>query len=313
MKEQLIINGNGDIREVVQSALISHPDKKEPHFEPRQWLDSAIEQQRQRHEYETSQNEATVRIQTGLPWTGIFFTGDWHLGSDKVDYVLWDKHQSLVLETPGLYEAIIGDERDNFVKPKFRNGLFEGVWNPDQQAKFVQWWLTHLNDNDKIIARVGGNHDAWTWDQSGINLESLWYRDMKSPLLRTGGFVHTYFNDTFYEIYLHHGLTRFNSSFNPSHAVKRAREFMGDFDVGAMGHVHLAESTHSWTGLDDKHHDFIQLRTGTYKMDDQYARSLQLGRGQPPGATVLFNTRERRMIAFSSLESAVIVLSALNK
>lgn len=313
MKEQLIINGKGDIKDVVQTALIGHPDKKYSIFEPRKWLETAIDQQRHRQEFDNSQSSATVKIETALPWVGVFFTSDWHLGSDKVNYELWDKHQTLVLETEGMYEAIVGDERDNFVLPKFKNGLFEGVWNPEEQARFIKWWLEQLNDNDKIIARVGGNHDNWTWDQSGIHLDTLWYSDMKSPLLRNGGFVHTYFNDIFYELYLHHGLSRFNSSFNPNHATKRAYEFQGKFDVGAMGHTHVSETAHGWRNNDEQQHDYVQLRTGTYKMDDQYARMLQLGRGQPPGATVLFNTKERKMIAFSSLESAVEVLNSLNK
>jgi hypothetical protein len=313
MKEQLIINGQGDTKDIQQSSLISHPDKKHPFIEPQKWLQSAIEDQRQRTEMDVSQNEATVKIQTGLPWVGIFFTGDWHLGSDKVNYELWDHHQTLVLETPGLYEAIVGDERDNFVLPKFHQGLFEGVWNPEQQAEFITWWLFHLDEQDKVIARCGGNHDGWTFSQSGLNLETLWSKQMKSPLLRTGGFVHTFFNEVKYDLYLHHGLSIFNSTFNPNHATKRAYEFQGKFDVGAMGHTHVSEIAHGWRNNDSQQHDYVQIRTGTYKMDDQYARSKQLGRGQPPGATVLFNTKNREMMPFANLEVAVKVLESLNK
>jgi len=312
MKTKLIINKHGDFEEIVPSGFINSPDKKIQTPSHDTYLTRMIDQQRARNAIETSQNEATVRIETGLPYVGIFFNGDWHLGSDKVDYGLWDQHQTLVLQTPGMYEAIVGDERDNFVNPRFRSGLYEGLLNPEEQAEYVKWYMEKLDDNGKIIARVTGNHDFWTWEGSGINFETFWYHTMKSPLLRNGGFVHTWINEVFYELYLHHGQSIFNSNFNPNHATRRSFEMMGPFDVGALGHKHVSEVAHGYRNSDSKQTDCIMLRTGTYKLEDQYARSRQLGRGMPPGATVLFNTSTRHMIPFARLEDAVEILGRLN-
>ena len=310
---QIVINDKGDTRQIQESALITHTDKKIQTPIQRTWIEKAIDVQRQREAVDTSQNEASVKLETGLPYIGILFTGDWHLGSDKVDYSMWDKHQSLVIDTPGLYEAIVGDERDNFVNPKFRQGLFEGLLNPEEQAILVKEYLQVLDDKNKIIARVGGNHEGWSWMQSGINFETFWYQTMKAPILRNGGFVHLSVNEVKYELYLHHGLSLFNSNFNPNHATRRAYEFQGAFDVGAMGHKHMSEVAHGWRESDSKQHDVLFLRTGTYKLNDQYARSLQLGRGQPPGSTVIFNTETKNMMGFAKLEDAVKVLNSLNK
>ncbi|OGO14253.1 MAG: hypothetical protein A2Y53_03865 [Chloroflexi bacterium RBG_16_47_49] len=313
MNKELIINGHGDTKAVTVSAFITHDDKKIQVPPGNSFLEQMLEQQRNREAIEVSQDEATVHIDTGLPWIGIYFTGDWHIGSDDVDYQLWDQHQTKVLETPGMYEAIIGDERDNFVTPKFKTGLYKGLLNPEEQANYIKWYMEKLDSLDKIVARVTGNHDFWTWDTSGLHFESFWYNSMKSPLLRNGGFVHLYVNGVPYELYLHHGQSLFNSNFNPNHATRRAYEFQGKFDVGAMGHSHVAEAAHSWKGADSNQHDVIFLRTGTYKLSDQYARSKQLGRGQPPGATVLFNTAERKMMAFADVEDAIMVLNQLNQ
>jgi predicted phosphodiesterase len=308
----LITNSQGKTIEVPQTALLNHPDKKITTPTNNTWLTTAIETQRQRESTEVQQNEASVTIQTGLPYIGIFFTGDWHFGSDKVDYALWDKHQSLVINTPGLYEAVVGDERDNFVDPRFRSGLYEGIFNPEQQAIYIKEYMQELDKQDKIIARVGGNHDFWTWEGSGINFETFWQRDMKSPILRNGGFVHLKTNEVKYELYLHHGQSLFNSNFNPNHATRRAYEFQGEFDVGAMGHKHMSEVAHGWRGADSKQKDVLFLRTGTYKLADQYSRSRQMGGGQPPGATVLFNTQTRDMMGYAKIEDAVKVLGLLN-
>lgn len=312
MSTRLVIDGKGNEKPVVESATIDYPDKKIIPSSPELWLENMIDQQRIRKSFEHSQNEASVTIETGLAYVAILFTGDWHFGSEKTDYVLWDKHMTLVRQTPGVYMCIIGDERDNFVTPKYRSGLFEGLLNPQNQADFIIWYLRQLDEKRKIIARVGGNHDHWTWEASGINLETFWYREMSAPLLRNGGFVHMMLNSQPYDLYLHHGVTRFNSSFNPSHRIKRAREFMGSFDCGVMGHSHVTEIAHSFTGLDSKEYDFVQVSVGTYKRDDQYARSKNLGRGQLPGTTVLFNTSKRKMMPFVDLEIALEVMKALN-
>jgi len=313
-RERLIINGRGITREVIQSTTVEAPDKKQVQTPTRRSvLTRMIDDQRARRAEEVSQDEATVKIKTGLKRIGILFTGDWHIGSDKTDYETWDRHQTLVAETPGMHEAIVGDERDNFVTPKFRQGLYEGVLNPQEQANFVMDHLKDLDAKDKIVARVGGNHDNWTWEGSGIDFESFWYRGMKSPLLRNGGFVHLEVNDVKYEVYLHHGQSLFNSNFNPNHATRRAYEMQGEFDIGALGHKHVSEVAHGYKGSDSKQKDVLFVRTGTYKTADQYSRSKQLGRGQPAGATVVLDTRKRHMMGFRRVEDAVEVMNALNE
>jgi hypothetical protein len=207
---------------------------------------------------------------------------------------------------------VVGDERDNFVIPKFASARDEHVLTPQQQAEYVKWHLKRLDEKGKILARTTGNHESWTWSFSGIHLEHFWHHEMQSPLLENGGFMHLNINETPYEFYLHHGISLFNSNFNPNHATKRAYEFQGPFDVGALGHHHTAEVAHGYRWSDQYQKDYVQFRVGTYKLDDQYARSKQLGRGQPPGATVLLSSVERHMIPLIKLEDAVDVLEALN-
>jgi hypothetical protein len=311
-KPEIVINAKGDTAEVSGSTPPEFFDKKINPKSYDSYLEQMVNEQRMRREYDPSQNEATIQIQTHLPWIGLFMTGDWHLGSERTDYTGWQRDQNTVMETEGLYECIVGDERDNFVIPKYATGRDEHLINPQQQAEFIEWHLKTMDNAGKIIARCGGNHDGWTWMMSGIHLENFWYRSMKSPLLENGGFVHLSANDAKYDVFLHHGLSRFNSSFNPNHATKRAFEFQGPFDIGAMGHVHVAETAHGYRWSDQYQKDYVQMRTGTYKLDDQWARSMNMGRGQPAGSTVLISTEEKRMLPFLKLKDAVMVLDALN-
>lgn len=312
MKPELVVNANGDTKQVRGTIHPDFTDKKILPDSYQPYLEQMVNEQRMRREYDPSQNEASIHLESGNPWIGLFMTGDWHLGSERTDYMGWQKDQNIVMETDGLYECIVGDERDNFVIPKFATGRDEHLINPQQQAEFIEFHLKKMDDAGKILARCGGNHDGWTWQMSGIHLEHFWFKDMKAPLLENGGFVHLTVNDTLYDIFLHHGLSRFNSSFNPNHATKRAFEFQGPFDIGAMGHVHVAETAHGYRWSDSYQRDYVQMRTGTYKLDDQWARSMNMGRGQPAGSTVLISTEEKRMMPFLKLEDAVMVLEALN-
>lgn len=289
-------------------------DKKQGGVDPERILQIMTDHSRLRQEASTTQHEAKIKLDTSSPWIAVFFTGDWHIGSENVDYQLWNKHMEMVANTDNLFMCVIGDERDNFVFAKFITGMFEAVASPQEQAEFVKLHLQRLDQKGKILGRCGGNHDGWTWGNSGQSLEHYWYQQMESPLLRDGGFLHLDVNgaENLYTLYIHHGITMFNSQFNPNHAMKRAFEFQGPYDVGAMGHTHVAEVAHSYRWQDSYAKDYVQLRTGTYKAEDPYARQRSLGRGQPPGSTVLLSTVERHMIPFARLEDATMVMDALN-
>jgi hypothetical protein len=311
--ERIIINGKGKEKTIRGAIDPEFSDKKVVSPDKSSYLHQMIHEQKMRREHDPGQNEATSRIKTRLSWVGIFMTGDWHIGSERTDYQLWDKHQRMVYETDGLYECIVGDERDNFVIPKYVTGRDEHLINPHQQAEYVEWHLKRMDKKGKILARTGGNHDGWTWMMSGIHLEHYWYREMKSPLMENGGFLHLFLNDMEYTIYLHHGISLFNSNFNPNHATKRAFEFQGPFDAAALGHHHTAEIAHGYRWNDSYQKDYVQFRVGTYKLDDQYARSKQLGKGQPPGVTLLLNTKERKMIPLLKLDEAIDTMEGLNE
>ncbi|MBI5357206.1 hypothetical protein HZB78_06380 [Candidatus Collierbacteria bacterium] len=295
-----------------EEKLVVFPDRKETKVDYEAHLKSVIEQQRLRKEADASQEVAHVEIKTNLDYALVVGSGDWHIGSENTDYKLFDSHMKAIKDTEGVYAVMVGDEKDNFVLPKFRSGLFEGVLNPQQQADMVKGILGGLEEKDKILARVSGNHDEWTWTESGVELSNFWHNEMKSPLLRNGGFVHLKLNEVDYTLYLHHGKSLFNSNFNPNHASKRAFEFQGPYDAMFSGHTHVAEAAHSWRWADEFKKDYVQVRTGTYKTKDPYARAKQLGEGQPPGACILMSTEDKRMMPFLKLEDGIEALKAIN-
>lgn len=319
MKEapRLVINPQGDEREVPAAGVnrtpqVAYPDKKQVVFNVKTHFANMAEQQRLRKEAEAGQQKCEVEITTNLPFVLVMGTSDWHLGSEHTDYDLFWRHYNLIKDTPGVFVNVIGDERDNFVTPKLRAGLFEGVMNPQQQADMIRELLKDWDDSGKVLARVGGNHDGWGWEQSGVALENYWYREMKSPLMKVGGFEHLKVNGVEYLGFLHHGISIYNSTFNPNHASRRAFEMQGPYDFMMSGHVHQSEVAQGWRWSEEFAKKVIMCRTGTYKTEDTYSKSRQFARGQQPGACILFSSEEKRMMGFNSLEDGIEVMQAMN-
>ena len=148
---------------------------------------------------------------------------------------------------------------------------------------------------------------------SGQRIENYWFKEMKSPLMNTGGFEHLKVNDIEYLGWLHHGLSVYNSTFNPNHASRRSFEMQGPFDFSMMGHTHTSEVAQAWRWSEEFAKPVVMLRTGTYKTEDAYGKSKQFPRGQMPGTCILFSTQEKKMMGFSDLESGITVLKALTE
>ena len=313
MKDKLTYVTPQDVGELPPpKTKITFADKKKVIFDSASHIKAVIEEQKLRGEADPSQNRCEVRIKTDLPFILVVGSSDWHLGSEHCDYEMFWKHYNLIKDTDGVFVNIIGDERDNFVMPKLRAGLFEEVLNPQQQADLFQGLLQGWDDKGKILARCGGNHDNFSWMEVGVNIENYWYQDMKSPLMRVGGFEHLKLNKIEYVGWLHHGLSVYNSTFNPNHASRRSFEMQGPFDFSMMGHTHQEEVSMGWRWSEEYAKRVCMVRTGTYKTDDTYAKSRQFPRGQEPGACILFDTREKRMMGFDNINSGIEALVAMN-
>ena len=75
-----------------------------------------------RDDMSTSQGHAKIKLDVkDRGQIAIVFTADWHLGSAGIDYDTFLRNMEYIIDTPNLYMAIIGDERDNFL-PGFKSG-----------------------------------------------------------------------------------------------------------------------------------------------------------------------------------------------
>jgi len=296
--------------EVNQQVMkIEFPDKKEPTFNYRDFLKTAIDLQRQKKDKEVSQLEATVKIYTDKPFA-ISFTSDWHLGSPYTDYEAILRHMDLWLRVPNMFIAPLGDITDNFVIAAIKSGMLSTLFSPQDQHDVAQQMFTELGQ--KVLFAEGGNHEGFTSGEVGLDLAASFYKGLKCPYLREGGGVNIIVNDFItYRIYAKHRY-RYFSSLNVTNSVKRMHDMESPFDVGVIGHYHVPtfEHSHRWSGAMQK--DTIFIVTGSYKVDDRWTREMGFAaRGTIGCPTVIFFPNQKKMLPFRYVEDAAVMMESL--
>lgn len=284
-------------------------DKKRSVFDVLEYLQHKIREQDILHRKDSGQGEATIHIHTDKPFA-VAFSADWHLGSAGVDYATFLDHVRLILETPNLFVGTVGDLVDNFVKSRMKSAMLHALFGPQEQYDVVREIFRMLGD--KMLWHADGNHDAWTDDESGVNMLGMMLSEAVAnvPYLPYGGGINLVVNDgkVVYRIFAKHKY-RFNSSFNATHGNKRMHELESPYDVGVTAHTHnpSVEHTHRWNGVYGK--DIIHIVCGTYKVSDPYAAANGYGQSSWIAVpVVVFYPDEKRMIPFYHLEDAVEIL-----
>jgi len=292
-----------------QKMEINFKDKKKKEFDWKKFLHSAIDMQQQRKEKSISQDEAKIEITTDFPFA-IAFSSDWHLGAEGVDYTSFLRHVDLITSVPNLFVGILGDLADNFVQSSKKGGMLSALFPPGDQQDVIKQIFEELGRN--VIFKTSGNHDNWSFLEAGIDFAKYLYSQTnEAPYLREGGGIDLVVNDEIeYRIYAKHKY-RYNSSFNLTHSVKRMFEQESPFDVGVLAHHHTPaiEQVSRWSGKYQR--DIVCIRTGTYKIDDKWAKEQGYIGAQIGVPTVVFFPNEKRLIPFRRIEDAVVFLETI--
>ncbi len=218
------------------------PDLKDFPTDSGAMWDKLIDWQDEVNQWDVSQDEATVEIDTDLP-IGIVFRADWHLGNENTDHKLFRQHCRCIADMPGLYDIEAGDLMDGFIKPTMPEGMHEALARPRMQRHLV--WDTCNQLRGKVIAVVGGQHDHWGIHQADFDPVEWLGHDMRVPYLGHGGMVKLRVGKVWYSIHVRH-LGRYNSVYNATHSIKQWWRFNGDSDVGCHADKHVPAMEFVW-------------------------------------------------------------------
>lgn len=247
----------------------------------------------------TRQREATVAFKNAVP-TGIVFFGDGHIGSWGWAARRQMEDLRLVANTDGLFPVFMGDDWDNFV---FDFAKWASVMPPSHQRAIGHYMMKLLFP--KTIAVVGGNHLEWTKKVADIDLSAELAVKSDAVFLGTRGDLFARLGDQEYHLFLHHR-ARGGSTLNKSNSARVASDDIGGADI-----IVEADKHDPWIHTEYKARKRqVWLRTGTYKIEDEYPDEIDFPQGKWDMPMVLIYPDRRRVVPFMDFRDGLATLEA---
>ena len=302
------------VEELQEAALVFADKKQKEDVNWREFAKVADSNKAFRERISTSQRTAKVLIKTKCP-IAVMFSGDWHLGDRYVDYETWVSDIEFLLSHDNLYMVDVGDDRQNLRVFRHLAAVFQQVLSPKQQAHMLRSVIEDLTAKDKLLAKVGGNHDE-EFDQRifGEALQSYLLEKMKAPFFPNRGLVFLTVGDIEYSMLLFHK-SRYKSYLRRTHGAMREHQLSYPADIIAGGHDHQPgmEHLHHYSLADQEDRGFggetIFIKVGTYQDSDYGWRYFSNG-GMVGNYTVVLFPDQKKMIPFTNPRDAVAFLKS---
>jgi len=250
-------------------------------------------------DHDISQIEANITIDTKEP-IAISFISDVHIGSPYVDYDAFFKDISYIAKDPRLYVGRGGDWTDKFMASfKDKTAPSHQLYPADIQMEFERIITKELESS--IIAIVGGNHGSMDKKITGIDTDAMMYKGLKPAYLPGGGLIKLNLREVSYRILWKHNY-RFTSAFNKFNSHHRMRELLTACDIVVLEHQHDPGHEIIEQGSYDTKGQVLNIRTGSYKIDDPFSvNKYREGRAGPE--TVVLYPDKKKLVPFSGKDA----------
>ena len=285
---------------------IEYEDKKEyADADVSDYITAMIDLQTRRERIDTKQVKASIRLNEDKP-IGVAYWGDWHLGAAGVNYQAFDEDARKIRDTEGLYFIGAGDYKDNYITGTHPGAQFEQIIQPGMQDLTVKHYMAQVAE--KCLALIRGCHDDWNKKATDTDfIENLCYVT-NSVNLWHGGELSIKIGGESYFWRCRHKY-KYQSSLNLENAMRRIMEIQGPCDVAAEAHLH--------NGYVMKRHMMgeyrVMLRSGTYKIWDEYGQKLAGYKGKPSVPVVIMFPDRHTMLEELFLDDAIEILKGLRK
>jgi hypothetical protein len=249
-------------------------------------------------------SEASITIETDRP-VGIVFMSDFHLGNKGVDTKALREDVELIRSCDRLRVYVGGDGVDNFIIPALNHAHRDAsLVTIDMQFLLFKSIISRLLPN--LLAVGTGNHDAWTKRMAGI--DSLLYALRDVPVLHTGeeAYLNLTVGQQTYTIFRKHRPAASSRVYQGAGVLYQFRFGDRPFDVGVTEHLHVPHIS-TFFGHGQMRY---ALCTGTYKVEDDYAKEFGYRHGGVGTPVVVFSPHRRAIIPFMSIPDAIEYLEA---
>ena len=290
------------LRRARKSERIEYEDKRETTDEDiDKFIDAMKNLQDAQDGVNTKQVRASVRLNESKPFA-VVFSGDWHVGAQGVDYKTLESHIDLIAETDGMYFIGAGDYIDNAILHKGSD--FESIIRPGMQMKAAARFMERIGD--KVLALIRGCHEDFSKKVDDRDYLEELCQLTDSINLWHGGDILIKAGSQEYLWRCRHKY-KFQSSLNLENAMRRIMEVKGPCDVAAEAHYHDGY-------IMDRHMmgEFrIMLRSGSYKVWDEFGQKLAGYKGHPMMPVVIMWPDRKEMLPIKDINVAAQVLNGL--
>ena len=272
---------------------IIYMDKKNPKDMTFQdVIDGFVQAQGFRGKFDFKQFEATINVKSKSP-ISLSFISDVHIGSQYVNYQAVLEDAELVKKSPNMYVMLGGDVSDKM--NNFRNSAVAGgqLHPVTIQVLTEEKYIDFLGN--KLLAKIGGNHDKMDSKMSGMDSNYFINRGKKYPFLPHGGLIKINVGKAEYKILWKHQY-RFKSSLNQFNSHHRMLGLLDPTaDIVVQEHEHSPGIESLEKGEYDKK-TVVNIRTGAYKINDGFSMDFYKSGRTAPQTIILFPD-EKKILA----------------
>jgi hypothetical protein len=209
----------------------------------------------------------------------------------------------LILNTPGMFCVLGGDVIDNHIK--HLAAVIASSMPASQQWEWLQRIIKKLLP--KLVAIVGGNHEAWTVSMTGLDLYKYIAKLLAVPYDADEITLNAKMKGVSYVGTIRHKY-RFNSTFNPEHSVRRLWELGDDdFDFGVVCDKHVATVA---PFVRHRRERWV-IRPGTYQTNSKFAKSVGFHGALAVTPAIILMPGQRDLHGFARLDWAARTLAAM--
>lgn len=295
-----------------QSVIFTDKQKSEK-IDWREMLAHAVTGQDINKRLSPCQETANIHIHTDKP-IAIVYTGDWHLGDNGTDYISWYDDIHLIMDTPNMYMIDLGDDYQNMRSFRVLANVLNQVLTPPQQAAMMKSLVDELTSKNKLLAKIGGNHDM-EFDERlfGQALQSYLYENSEAPIFQNRGLLQIRVGDETYTNLVFHK-SRYSSVFRGAHGAYREWQMSYPAEVVAGAHNHIPAFEIMWgynwgaqTGQNFGGEVFL-IKVGTYQ-DSEFGFRYFSNGGFPLNPTVVYFPDTHKKLAFMDIRDAIAFMN----
>lgn len=247
------------------------------------------------------QDRFSLSVDTqGLPYFFILPISDVHIGHQGTDYARLSEYVSAIQKYP-FYVVTIGDMGDFFNPKILAHAMKDDVLSVDDQMEMIMTFFGAIKE--KTIGIIGGNHENFARNASGIDPYRWMAREVEAPLVNSGGILDLKVNDQEYKAKFAHKFSNVNSMFNRTHAGKQAARFHAEaLDVVVSGDKHVGAAEKMTLGG----RDLVVVQTGTFKTNDMWGKEMGfIDKATPFFPILAFDGRRHNVEAIVDLEAGI--------